>query len=66
MDVAAIIQLVETMGFPVVVCLCMMYYIKYLNDQHKNEMDKISDALNNNTIVMNKILDRLDRLDNKD
>lgn len=63
MDIGSIIQFIESAGFPVMVCLCMMYYIKYLNDQHKQEMDKISDALNNNTIVMNKILDRLDKID---
>lgn len=59
MDVATITNLVTTVGFPVVVCLATMYYIKYLNDQHKQEIDKLSEALQNNTLVMQRLLDKL-------
>ena len=59
MDVSAIIQAVSTVGFPIVMCLLFMYYIKYINDQHKDEIDKLSQSLNNNTLVMQKLLDKL-------
>lgn len=59
MDVETIINLITTVGFPVVVCLATMYYIKYLNDQHKQEIDKLSEALQNNTLVMQRLLDKL-------
>ena len=59
MDVETIINLVTTVGFPVAVCLATMYYIKYLNDQHKQEIDKLSEALQNNTLVMQRLLDKL-------
>ena len=59
MDITAITTLITTVGFPVVVCLAMMYYVKYLNDQHKQEIDKLSEALQNNTIVMQRLLDKL-------
>ena len=36
MDVSAIIQAISTVGFPIVMCLLFMYYIKYINDQHKD------------------------------
>ena len=59
MDVTAITTLITTVGFPVVVCLAMMYYVKYLNDQHKQEIDKLSEALQNNTLVMQRLLTKL-------
>ena len=59
MDVSAIIQAISTVGFPFVMCLLFMYYIKYINDQHKDEIDKLSQSVNNNTLVMQKLLDKL-------
>ena len=59
MDVSAVIQAISTVGFPIVMCLLFMYYIKYINDQHKDEIDKLSQSLNNNTLVMQKLLDKL-------
>ena len=59
MDVSEIIQAISTVGFPIVMCLLFMYYIKYINDQHKNEIDKLSQSVNNNTLVMQKLLDKL-------
>ena len=59
MDVSAVGQAISTVGFPIVMCLLFMYYIKYINDQHKDEIDKLSQSLNNNTLVMQKLLDKL-------
>ena len=59
MDDSAIIQAISTVGFPIVMCLLFMYYIKYINDQHKDEIDKLSQSVNNNTLVMQKLLDKL-------
>lgn len=41
-------------------CLIMCYYINKINDAHKEETDKFADALNNNTVVLQKLCDRLD------
>ncbi len=59
MDVSAVVQAISTVGFPIVMCLLFMYYIKYINDQHKDEIDKLSQSVNNNTLVMQKLLDKL-------
>lgn len=59
MDVQVLIQSISTVGFPIIMCLLFMYYIKYVNDQHKNEIDKLSESINNNTLVMQKLLDKL-------
>lgn len=59
MDVQVLIQSISTVGFPIVMCLLFMYYIKYVNDQHKDEINKLSESINNNTLVMQKLLDKL-------
>lgn len=52
--------LISTLGFPVAMCLIMCYYINKINDAHKEETDKFAEALNNNTLVLQKLCDKLD------
>jgi len=70
MDIASITQLITAVGFPIVACLMMGYYIKMqtdnyradveqLNAQHKDEMLKVTEAVNNNTIALTKLADAL-------
>ena len=70
MDITAITQVITSVGFPIAACLLMGWYIKTqtdhyredlstLNLQHKEEMDKITAALNNNTLALQKISDAL-------
>lgn len=52
--------LISTLGFPIGMCLIMCYYINSINDAHKEETDKFAEALNNNTVVLQKLCDKLD------
>lgn len=52
--------LISTLGFPIAMCLIMCYYINKINDTHKAETEKFADALNNNTVVLQKLCDKLD------
>lgn len=52
--------LISTLGFPIGMCLIMCYYINKINDAHKLESDKFAEALNNNTVVLQKLCDKLD------
>lgn len=55
--------LITTVGFPIAMCLLFAWYI-YKRDErdnakdlyHKEEVEKLSEAITNNTIVMEKIL----------
>lgn len=70
------VQLISTLGFPIVACICMALYVreqtknnredvKELNSQHSKEMetfkDEIKEALNNNTIALTKLCEKLDK-----
>ena len=54
-----ITQFVSTLGFPIAVCLVCFWYINKREGQHKEELTKLSEAITNNTLVMQKLVDRL-------
>lgn len=72
MDTNAIITLITSVGFPIVACMAMAWYVKYTTDQnnadvkamqqeHKEEMNKVTEALNNNTLAIQKLIDKLEK-----
>lgn len=52
--------LISTLGFPIGMCLIMCYYINKINDAHKEETENFAEALKNNTLVLQKLCDKLD------
>lgn len=59
MDANTIIQVVGSLGFPIVMCGALFWRQLESDKQHKEEMDKVSEALNNNTIAITKLTDKL-------
>lgn len=66
-----IINAVQSLGVAVVLCLLMAYFVKYMFDKFMSQRDAdsqlyneqisaLKDAINNNTVVMTKILSALD------
>lgn len=58
-SIQIILQAITTVGFPIVMCLCLACYCMKLNESHKAETDKFTTALNDNTIVLQKLCDVL-------
>lgn len=54
-----IVSIITQLGFPVAMCLLLFWYITKKDEAHKEEIDKMSEAVNNNTIVMQKLIDKL-------
>ena len=65
-----VLTAVSTLGFPIFCAVMMMWYVKYstdnhreevakLNSQHKDEMSEVTKAINNNTLVIQKLCDML-------
>lgn len=61
MDVSSLIQLVGSLGFPIVGCGALFWRMVKSDEQHKEEMSKMSEALNNNTSALVKLTERLDK-----
>lgn len=60
MDMNIIIQAITSVGFPIVMCLMLMWYVREISSKHKEESDKFAEALNSNTLVIQKLCDKLD------
>ena len=72
MDINVVMQIISNFGFPILCCLAMFWYvyksqesfqntIEKMQQMHKEEEQKMGEAINNNTLVMTKLLERLDR-----
>lgn len=62
-----LVQIISSVGFPIVSFLIAAYFIKYTYDKtaeaNKDAMDKIGDlaeAVNNNTVVLTHLVEKLD------
>lgn len=60
MDVQVVTSIITTVGFPIAVCLICFWYINKMQEQHKAETDKLAEALNNNTLVIQKLINNLE------
>lgn len=70
MDVGAISDVISTVGFPIVCFLMCGWYVKYREDKNDEKLDKLNmmhddesrqmiAALNNNTLALQKLTDKL-------
>lgn len=70
--VEAIVQIVQSVGFPIAMCVAMGAYVKYTEDksreervelqaQHVEEMESVKAALNNNTLALQKLVDEFNK-----
>lgn len=67
-----VITAINAVGLPTVVAIASMWYVKYredkndvridkLNEAHKKEMTDITEALNNNTLALQRICDTFEQ-----
>lgn len=55
MGVDVITQLIGSMGFPIACVIAMFWFWNKEREDHKQEMQKMTEALNNNTLALVKI-----------
>ena len=54
-----IVDIINSTVFPIAMCVTLLWYIKDITDKHKQETEEFTKALNNNTIVLQKLCDTL-------
>ena len=70
MDLTGISEIISTVGFPIVCFIMCGWYVKYredrndekidkLNTMHDDESNQMVSALNNNTLALQKLTDKL-------
>lgn len=59
MDIQTITTIITTVGFPIAVCIICFWYINKQTETHKEETKALTDAVNNNNILLQRLLDKL-------
>ena len=63
MDANTIITLVGSLGFPICACIGLGWFVtselRSMRSDHKEEMAKMTEAVNNNTMVIQKLVDKM-------
>lgn len=62
MEFQDVLTAISTVGFPIVACAAM-FWLNYRTAQdHKEESEKMNQALDNNTLALQKLIDTVDNL----
>ena len=67
-----IVSIISAVGFPIVAACACGIFIKWqytenqkqvdeMRKEHKEEVSKMTEALNNNTLALQKLIDKLDK-----
>lgn len=70
MELTTISEVISTIGFPIVCFIMCGWYVKYREDKNDDKLDKLNSlhdeeskqmisALNNNTLALQKLADKL-------
>ncbi len=61
MDMQSITTLIGSLGFPIAACVACFSMLNKERDEHKQEMAKVTEAINNNTLALEALKGRLDQ-----
>jgi hypothetical protein len=64
MDINSLSTLISNIGVPCACLVATFYLWQKESDSHKEEMAKITEALNNNTIAITKLTDHIMKEEN--
>lgn len=71
MEMDTLLTLIGSYGFPIIMCIIVCLYVKYitdknneqiseLNQQHRNEVLEMTKAIENNTLAITRLVDKLE------
>ena len=61
MDPGAIQTLISNLGFPIACVIAMFWMMNKEREDHKEEMQKVTEALNNNTLALTELRDMMQK-----
>ena len=66
LNASDVLNAVSTVGFPIVMCLLLLYVLYKQNEEHKEEMNKMNESLANNTLAIQHLADILEGREKND
>lgn len=72
MEMNQIMQAISAVGFPIVMCGAMAYYVKYITDKHREQIEdlnaqhseeiiSINETISNNTVALQKLTNMIEK-----
>lgn len=58
--ISTITTMIGSIGFPIVAYLLMYNQVNKMTEAHKSETDSLREAIENNTLVVQKLLDKIE------
>lgn len=58
-EMSSILEIISTVGFPIACCIAMFLQQNKITENHKNEMSEMKNAIDNNTIALTKLIEKL-------
>jgi hypothetical protein len=65
MDVNAITGAIGSLGFPIVACVILFWYLNKEREDHSKEIDKLRESIDKNTDILEKLKDIIQYLDRR-
>lgn len=62
MDYEMIMNFITTLGFPIVVCCALFWYINKMNESHKDEIDSLRETIADNTTLLHEVKELISAL----
>ena len=54
-----VIQIIRELGFPIACVVALFWQNNHLQEQHREDLNKVTEAINNNTQATNALKDRI-------
>lgn len=68
-----LVQVISNLGFPIVCCIAMAWYVKYMTDKYQGEVDGLKETIDSNTQVITEMkamvqtfMDYMAKMNNKE
>jgi len=55
MDIQQVTQLISNVGFPIAMCLLLIWFMTKETQKHQDETDKLSSTIESNTKVLTEL-----------
>ena len=59
MDANVLVQIVSNLGFQIAMCGALFWYINKQLEMHKEETHELKQSIDNNTLIITKLYERL-------
>ena len=65
MDYNTVLQMISTIGFPIAMCIYLLFYIKSFDEKYCEQLNNMAKAIENNTLAITKLMGMIDDLEER-